>query len=93
MSQYRSRPTVIHAEQWFPNKTVPGVSFAEAEGGWSEGYFVVTTHGQKTWIQPGDWIVAEPSGNGHYPVKDAIFRDRYEPVPTAEGILVTACLG
>jgi hypothetical protein len=32
-------------------------------------------------VDLGDWIIAEPSGDGAYPCKPDIFRAKYEEVP------------
>ena len=42
--------------------------------------YVVTIHGQRCYIQAGDWIVPEPDGVHFYPVKPDIFTATYEPV-------------
>lgn len=31
-------------------------------------------------IEPGDWIIREPDGDGFYPCKPDIFASRWEPV-------------
>lgn len=42
--------------------------------------YVVTTHGQRVYLADGDWITAEPNGDGYYPIKPDIFAATYEPV-------------
>lgn len=86
MALYRKKPALREATQWLG----PGYLAAGVEREWvpnygtdTEGvyrYYVVTTHGQKTFVQPGDYIVREPDGNGHYPCKAEIFEREHEPV-------------
>lgn len=78
MPKYRKRPVVVEAEQWFPGKEVNGVNKPEDE---LPGYYVKTAHMQIVFLEPGDWVIAEPDGRGFYPCKDDIFRATYEPVP------------
>jgi hypothetical protein len=39
----------------------------------------VTAHGQRVYLEPGDWIRAEPDGRGHYPIKADIFPTLCDP--------------
>lgn len=64
-----------------PDAPCPGLSQGTHHDG-GTFYFVVTAHGQQTTVEFGDWIVPEPDGRGHYPVKDDIFRSRHDPVCT-----------
>lgn len=73
MSRFRKRPVVVEAEQWFPGRRVAGVRENIA------GSFVVTAHGQRAYLAPGDWVITEPDGRGHYPCKPDIFAATYEP--------------
>jgi hypothetical protein len=34
-------------------------------------------------VCPGDWIITEPDGNGHYPCKPDVFAAKYEPADEA----------
>jgi hypothetical protein len=76
MAKYRKRPAVVEAEQWFPGRDVAGVQ-PGVEGEY--GPFVQTAHGQRAFLAPGDWVIAEPDNRGFYPCKDDIFRASYEP--------------
>lgn len=90
--RFRSKLVEIEATQWFPGKAVPGVQAEEcwAEIGHRSGtpqrfrqpdlYYVVTIHGQKAYLEPGDWVVTEPDGEHYYPVKPDIFAVRWEPL-------------
>jgi hypothetical protein len=90
MPRFRKRPVEVEAAQWFPGTDIPGV-FGEREatpggnGLSPEGpmAFVRTIHGQVTRIAPGDWVVTEPDGQHHYPVKPDIFEATYEPVSSS----------
>lgn len=89
MAMHRKKPVVVAADQWNgPGFVVPGVQREWVptnpldENG-DRGlylYYVVTAHGQKTLVTPGDWIIAEPDGRGYYPCKPDIFEKTYEPV-------------
>ena len=43
---------------------------------------VVTIHEQTTTVVIGDWIVTEPDGKHHYPIKPDIFKETYSPHDT-----------
>lgn len=75
--KFRSIPIEIEAEQYRPEQPVgpAGVIFDTGEQP-----YVVTIHGQRCYIEPGDWIVPEPDGIHYYPVKPAVFAARYEAV-------------
>jgi hypothetical protein len=89
MRQFRSKPSVIEAEQFH------GVGWYEAnERPYPEGHclcddgkktsdtphsHVHTAHEQIVLLSVGDWIVREPDGRGFYPVKPDIFTAKYEP--------------
>lgn len=74
--KYRKKPIVVEAEQWFPDKNVPGV-FAGHNAGF--GPYVITIHNQPTGIDPGDWVILESNGIHYYTCKDEIFKMFYEP--------------
>lgn len=76
-ARYRKRPVVVEAIQ-FTNRLAddpPGVYRREED----LTPYVVTIHGQRAYLSPGDWIVTEPDGGHHYPVKPDIFAVTYEP--------------
>jgi hypothetical protein len=79
--RYRKRPVIVEAVQ-FDNVAAndpPGVFRREED----LSPYVVTIHGQRCYIAPGDWILPEPDGVHYYPVKPDIFEQTYEPVPDA----------
>lgn len=81
MAKYRKKPVIVEATQWFPGLDVAGVK-PPVEGTLPE-FYVVTTHGQITWVAPGDWIITEPDGEHHYPCKPDIFEKSYDPIDVA----------
>lgn len=92
MTQYRSKPAVIEAEQFEAQgaKVPRGMKLWPDETGlqprdMSWGY-VDTTQGNRAHVHHEDYIVAEPDGNGFYPVKKSIFEARWEPVTASPHI-------
>lgn len=95
MKQYRKKPVILKAEQFFADKKpwpkgvsaravpkegeVTGFGFACAAFTGVE-YGVTTIHGQWTKVVDGDWILPEPDGIHFYPCKDNIFKATYEEV-------------
>lgn len=74
--KYRKKPVVVEANQLTHPATAPiGVHVGENGECW-----VVTIHGHKTPVVPGDWIIQEPDGEHYYPCKPDIFPNIYEPV-------------
>jgi hypothetical protein len=86
MALFRKRPVEVEASQWLGPGTapIPGV-FVDGDPDDPASYHVVTTHGQRTRLAPGDWVIAEPDGNGHYPCKDGVFVSLYDPIPQSWG--------
>lgn len=82
MPQYRSKPVVIDAVQFFyDGPSVRGVYYpAKQNGTYNGDAFVVTMHDQRVYLQNGDWIIAEPDGDHYYPCKDNVFRSKYDEV-------------
>ncbi len=84
MAKYRHRPTEVEAEQFhgfYGTPYPPGVEFEDnsnVPGKERYLFYVVTIHGQKTYVAAGDWIIAEPDGEHYYPCKDEVFRANYE---------------
>jgi len=76
MARYRSKPKEVEATQWQSGADVPGVYFTT--GGTP---YVITIHGQRAYLVPGDFVITEPDGEHHYPCKPDIFADRYEAIP------------
>lgn len=95
MPQFRKKPVVIEATQWFPGVEHPGVRLTVPEvtlyGRGDDGSdlkhqpphraHVITIHEQMAFLDPGDWILPEPKADRFYPCKPDIFAATYEPVP------------
>jgi hypothetical protein len=73
---FRKKPVLVKAEQWFPGREVEGVC---RHAGADTRYYVFTADGQGAYLEPGDYVVAEPEGRGHYPVKPDIFEASHDP--------------
>jgi hypothetical protein len=95
MPCFRKRPIVIQASRWEEGRDLPGVFVETPEeamatiGGRGHGmqcfpqpprHYVITIHGQRAYLDPGDWVITEPDGVHHYPCKPDIFAATYEPV-------------
>jgi hypothetical protein len=84
MKQYRHRPTVTRAAQYFasqlPEDRPEGVQVQFGEG----KPFVVTVHGERAYLVDGDYVVAEPDGEHFYPCKSDIFVSHYEEMAGEE---------
>lgn len=93
--QFRSRPVEVTAIQWTghnveairgwinrPTAHQYGFGLGRATPGSTPSQdaslWVVKSNAWCS-MEVGDWIVAEPDGDGHYPVALAAFADRYEP--------------
>lgn len=93
MPTYESVPATCEAEQYMPDaqRELPDGVYQDAP---MHTPYVITAHGQRAYLEPGDFIVKEPDGSGHYPVKPKIFAKRWrlkaDPQPAAETIVVTA---
>lgn len=87
MAQFRKKPVIVEAEQFWPDKPLPFNErgpVVEYDG----EFFVITIHNEKAHLAPGDWVILEPRGpiNNAYPCKPDIFAANYSPA--ADGIPV-----
>lgn len=95
MRKFRKRPIIVEAEQWFPDRDIPGVSlytppdvviFDKSGQGCGTVYpqpayhVVQTIHGEFARLEPGDWVIREPDGIHYYPCKPDLFTVIYEEV-------------
>lgn len=80
MPIFRKRPLAVQAEQWFPDREVAGVMIEHSATTDPPRHYVVTIHGQRAYLDPGDWIIAECDGEHHYPCKPEVFEVTYIPV-------------
>jgi hypothetical protein len=88
MAKYRKKPVTVEAYQFRmpeerpkasgPDRHQPGVYWTDF-GSIIMHPSVTTIHGQRTWIEDGDWIILEPDGQHYYPCKADIFEATYEP--------------
>jgi hypothetical protein len=81
MQTWQTKPTLKKARQWREGDEFPGV-MKEVKGTGSDGvqynFFVITIHGQKTYLTDGDYVVEEPDGKHHYPCKPDIWLKGHE---------------
>jgi hypothetical protein len=87
MARYRSRPAEIEADQWFPGKDVRGVEFGyeaidptDLHPTYRLRAYVTTIHGQRSYLDPGDWVADEGDGVHFYPIKPDKFEKRWDPI-------------
>jgi hypothetical protein len=76
--KFRRKVTEIEAEQFLGPPPSPLPDGVMADG---DCCYVKTAHGQLVYLEPGDWIVPELNGRGHYPIKDDIMKQTYEAIP------------
>ena len=77
MPMFRRKPEPPFEANQFQHAATSPVGVRTEEDGRA---YVVTAHEQKVYLQPGDWVRAEPDGVHYYPIKDEIFRERFELV-------------
>lgn len=86
MARYRSNPKEVEAFQW---REATKDDAGNNPGGVVKhgyidfervGFYVVTIHEQITPVKDGDWIVTEPDGEHHYPIKPEIFEKGYTEI-------------
>lgn len=84
--KFRKKPMVVEAEQFLGFYHTPYPAGVELEDNSNDPtkdryrFYVVTAHGQRAYLEPHDWVIAEPDNRGHYPCKPDIFAATYEPV-------------
>lgn len=86
--KFRKKALVVDAVQWVGQPDLPGLRkrlvAPPLNSGWGDDnywqWYVTTIHGDEIVIAPGDWIVTEPDGIHHYPVRMDIFEKTYEAV-------------
>jgi len=86
--KFRKRPVVIDAVQWFLGVKVDGVIPYSTPEGQSICQYCGKPRVEHGWIETlegghivcsGDWIITGVVGE-HYPIKNSIFQETYEPV-------------
>lgn len=69
MSRFRKKPEEFEAEQYLPGQTYPrGVHPPSIQEEAPKPY-VITAHGQRVYLEGGEWIVREKTGDGYYPIR------------------------
>lgn len=79
MAKYRHKPVVVEAWQWHKIDPYSHQGVVNHHTGTSD-FYVVTIHGQRAYLEDGDWVIEEHDGVHHYPCKPGIFAATYEPV-------------
>jgi len=82
MNQYRKRPVVVTASQWFKDGDHPDVYGFPGDGLFGAAW-IMTLEGPLR-VSPGDWIITGVKGE-HYPCKPDIFAATYEAVAEEHG--------
>ncbi len=90
--KFRKKPIVVEAEQWFPDRSVRGITpFRQLDPKQRDALLVILPEGelsQFAWcptlegghiVSRGDWIITGVHGE-KYPCKPDVFEETYEPV-------------
>lgn len=81
MPKFRTKPKEIEAEQFFRPVTsliITQTGVCQCEKGSKRGHLHTMHGGQTVDLENGDWIVPEHDGEHFYPIKDEIFKEKYE---------------
>lgn len=79
MAKYRDRVFMVEATQWHKPGDHPAVVHQEPDPMPGDtGYYKVLSLQGWSLVHPGDWIIEEPDGSGHYPCSPDLFAKRYE---------------
>lgn len=75
MAFFQAKTTTISAVQWFKPGDHAAVRIDPASGN-------VGVHGAQGYakVNPGDWIITEPRGDGYYPCNPEVFAAKYDPI-------------
>ena len=84
MAQYRKKPVVIEAVQWFKDGDHPAVVLTAPAIGEARSVPAIYTLEGWMFVSPGDWIITGVQGE-QYPCKPDIFEATYEPVQSSRG--------
>lgn len=77
--KFKTKAVEIEAVQWLKPGDHPAVQRHGADDTGREMYSMSTRSGRAI-VRPGDWIITEPDGNGHYPCAPDVFETKYEAV-------------
>lgn len=80
MKTYRQKIKKVQAAQWKGEPDFPGVSMSQV--GTLKQFFVRSSTGQFSYIQPGDWVCR--NDKGFYVIKRDVFEDNFELDPECE---------
>lgn len=75
--KFRSRPFEIEAVQFNKAGDHPEVKEVQDD---VTGKFWIGTRSGVAFVKPGDWIITEPDGSGHYPCAPEVFAAKYEEI-------------
>lgn len=80
MAQYRKKPLIVEAEQFWPDKTpwpdgVAVAPSADAPTSWC----IPNGEGYRFAVAAGDWVITDEKGE-RYPSSARLFEEFYEPV-------------
>lgn len=85
--QYRKKPVIIHAVQWLPGVSLPGVEtgifLVDQLGGPDTPAAIVETLEGRMMVRPGDMVITGVAGE-RYPCKPEIFEATYEVEPACK---------
>lgn len=79
MGNFRKKPVVIQATQWFKHGDHPAVVANWDNNPMTPDKASISTLEGWMNVSPGDWIITGVKGE-HYPCKPDIFEATYEPV-------------
>lgn len=77
MPKFRKKPVEVQAVQYNQPGDHPAIEFGMSVTGKPNAM----VRGRQGWVNvdPGDWIIAEADGSGHYPCKPDVFAASYDP--------------
>lgn len=88
--KFRKKPIIVEAEQYLGYYHTPYPTGVKIEDNSNDpealtlrgryAPYVITAHGQRAYLETGDWVIEEPDGRGYYPCKPDIFEQTFEPV-------------
>lgn len=79
MTQYRKKPVVIEAEQFWPDRTYPDGVKDDPDSPTGYGIFTLEHTARAHEVTPGDWIITGVKGE-KYACKPDIFEATYDKV-------------
>ena len=83
MTKFRKKPVEIEAEQYVKyGGLVKGMCNSRScfSSGNTEPHVHTIHNNQIVNLEVGDWIIPEPDGKHHYPIKPDILKATYDPI-------------